>query len=87
MQEGAQVRNLSVNGIMTQKSSQSTMGGVVGQNFGTITHCSFTGSMAGDTNLVGFCGERGIEGRRGEGSSFYRGCSVHRHACRRSSPV
>lgn len=56
LQEGAQVRNLTIVGEMTQKSSQSTMGGIAGRNFGTITKCRFSGSMNGDTNLGGICG-------------------------------
>ena len=51
--EGGVVKNLKVEGNVTPGGSRSSIGGIVGENNGTITGCSFDGTVEGkDTNAV-----------------------------------
>lgn len=58
---GATVRDVTVEGKVTPSGTQSRVGGVVGENYGTVSACAFTGTVTG-TDTVGL-----IAGYNGDG--------------------
>lgn len=56
VQEGAKVRNLTVNGEVSPSGSQDQVGGIVGVNYGSIENCKFAGNVIGDTEVGGIAG-------------------------------
>ena len=62
IQAGALVRNLNVAGVYRPGGTRSTIGGIAGENYGTITNCSFTGTVVGDTHVGGIAGLNGATG-------------------------
>ena len=56
VQEGAKVRNLTVNGEVSPSGSQDQVGGIVGVNYGSIENCKFAGNVIGDTAVGGIAG-------------------------------
>lgn len=60
IQPSGQVRDLTVKGTVVPQGTRSTVGGIVGDNAGTLERCAFQGTVQGE-NLVG-----GIAGRNAE---------------------
>lgn len=56
VQEGAKVRNLTVNGEVSPSGSQDQVGGIAGVNYGSIENCKFAGNVIGDTEVGGIAG-------------------------------
>lgn len=56
IQESGIVRNLSVEGSVVPKGSQSRVGGIVGINYGVIRNCTFSGRVTGDSEVGGIAG-------------------------------
>lgn len=56
LQEGAQVRGLTVEGKVAPEGTRSQVGGIAGVNYGIISGCSFSGSVSGDTEVGGIAG-------------------------------
>ena len=54
--EGGVVKNLKVEGNVTPGGSRSSIGGIVGENNGTITGCSFDGTVEGKDTVGGVVG-------------------------------
>lgn len=61
--EGGTVRELHVQGRVTPGGTRLQVGGVAGENGGTIEACSFEGSVAGLENVGGIAGTNGSTGR------------------------
>ena len=66
---GASVKNLRVEGEVIPGGSQSRVGGIAGENLGTIENCSFSGVVSASEQVGG------IAGRNGE-SGTISGCTV-----------
>lgn len=62
IQNGAVVENLNVKGIVTPSGSAKYIGGIVGENNGTIINCSFDGDVSGESTVGGICGYVGESG-------------------------
>ncbi len=56
VQEGAKVRNLSVQGRVEPAGSRGRVGGIAGVNYGTINACTFDGVVSGDAQVGGIAG-------------------------------
>lgn len=56
IQSGAVVRELSVEGTLSATGSQSVAGGIVGLNYGTVDHCTFSGTVSGKHRVGGIAG-------------------------------
>ncbi len=63
LQEGALVKNLNVSGTIEPGGDHSAVGGIVGENYGDIIHCTFTGSVVGEQRTGGIAGLNGINGQ------------------------
>lgn len=53
---GGQIKNLTVTGTVAPDGIREKVGGIAGQNSGTIIGCTFSGSVAGDTIVGGIAG-------------------------------
>ena len=60
--ETACISDLHVAGILTPKGSAVTVGGIVGSNAGTITDCTFTGTINGTDEIGGIAGINTVTG-------------------------
>jgi septation ring formation regulator EzrA len=56
IQEGALIKKLTVKGIVTPVGTKSIVGGVAGNNSGTIQNCIFNGVIRGDEYIGGIAG-------------------------------
>lgn len=56
VQEGAKIRNLTVEGEIAPSGSQEAVGGIAGVNYGRIENCKFEGSVVGDNQVGGIAG-------------------------------
>ncbi len=56
VQTGGKVDNLRVEGKISPDGSRKYIGGVVGENSGEITSCTFTGDVSGSASVGGICG-------------------------------
>ena len=56
VEEGAVVRNLTVEGEIDPSGSQSRVGGIAGENAGTIENCRFSGLVMGTGSVGGIAG-------------------------------
>lgn len=56
VQQNGIVRNLSVEGSVVPKGSQSRVGGIAGVNYGLIRNCTFSGRVLGDCEVGGIAG-------------------------------
>lgn len=57
------IRDLTVAGTISPSGSKSTVGGIVGQNLGLITGCTFRGVVCGTNNVGGIVGLNEGQGR------------------------
>lgn len=56
IEKGATVRDLNVRGKVYPDGSKEYVGGIVGQNSGTLINCTFSGEVSAETNVGGICG-------------------------------
>lgn len=56
LQATAVVKNLTVQGYVAPDGDGMTAGGVVGENYGSVEHCAFSGTVEGKTNTGGIAG-------------------------------
>ena len=57
LEEGGRIVELQVSGSITPQGSQSSVGGIVGTNRGTVAKCSFSGTVTGLISVGGIVGE------------------------------
>lgn len=62
LQAGGEIRDLRVEGTVAPNGSATAIGGIVGENSGTITGCSFAGNIVGDTAVGGIAGRNTVTG-------------------------
>ncbi|MDO5545057.1 MAG: hypothetical protein Q4F81_04425 [Eubacteriales bacterium] len=56
LQPTAVVKNLKVSGLVAPDGDGMNVGGIVGENYGTLANCGFTGEVTGKTNVGGIAG-------------------------------
>ncbi len=56
LQEDAVIKNLRISGEIKPSGSKGIVGGLVGNNKGSIEHCHFSGTVKGDSNIGGLVG-------------------------------
>ncbi len=56
LQDGGTVKDLNVEGSVAPEGEKHSLGGIVGENYGTISDCTFTGSVSGTRNVGGIAG-------------------------------
>ena len=54
---GGTVKNLKVTGSVRGVGRATNIGGIVGQNSGSVTNCTFSGSVRGNDNVGGIVGQ------------------------------
>ena len=69
LQEGAVVQDLAVTGTVQPGGTRAEVGGLVGQNAGTIQNCSFNGTVSGTNRIGGIAGSNTVTG-------IITGCTV-----------
>lgn len=57
------VRDLHVSGAISPTDRKNTLGGLVGENQGTITNCSFSGTVSGADSIGGIAGINEAQGQ------------------------
>lgn len=63
VEEGAVIRNLHVSGNINADAQSEQVGGIAGVNRGTITECSFSGSVTGKQAVGGIVGHNEAGGQ------------------------
>ena len=63
VQPGAEIRNLRVAGTVHPAGQAERVGGVAGENYGTLTNCTFIGAVTAESCVGGIAGFNGPEGR------------------------
>ena len=63
LQENAVVKNLKVSGDLVPSGGSSNIGGIVGENYGMVTGCTFTGNVSGESNVGGIVGINAATGQ------------------------
>jgi len=58
LQKDAVIKNLNVEGTVTPSGDSENIGGIVGENHGTIESCTFNGSVSGKRSVGGIAGSR-----------------------------
>lgn len=56
LQESGVVKDLKVSGTVSMSADNSNTGGIVGENYGMVTGCTFTGSVSGGDKVGGIVG-------------------------------
>jgi hypothetical protein len=51
-----QIQNLRVSGTVSMTGSEENIGGIAGVNYGTISNCTFSGDVAGETSVGAIVG-------------------------------
>lgn len=54
--ETGEVKDLNLSGSVTPTGTQKNIGGLVGVNYGTVDHCSFSGAVSGIDSVGGIAG-------------------------------
>ena len=57
------IKNLTVSGTVVPSGDASYVGGIVGENYGTITDCNFTGNITGSSSVGGIAGVNAVTGK------------------------
>lgn len=57
VQKSAKITELTVRGTVTPGGSKSTVGGIVGENAGTLERCTFFGTVEGENVIGGLVGQ------------------------------
>ena len=63
LQSSATVMDVNVKGTIDPSDRQDTLGGLAGNNRGTITNCTFSGPVQGKDNIGGLVGINEAEGK------------------------
>ncbi|MBD5128927.1 MAG: apolipoprotein A1/A4/E family protein [Ruminococcaceae bacterium] len=63
LEKSAVVRELNVVGLIAPSGSRSEVGGIVGENAGTIRNCTFRGTVLGESAVGGIAGANSETGR------------------------
>ena len=63
IQPGGAVRDLCVAGSIAPSDRKNTLGGLVGENQGTITNCTFSGTVSGADSIGGIAGMNEVQGQ------------------------
>lgn len=63
IQPGALVQDLTVKGTVAPEGSRSAVGGIVGDNAGTLHNCSFHGAVLGESSVGGVAGRNSVSGQ------------------------
>ena len=63
IQPSGAVRDLHVSGTISPSDRKNTLGGLVGENQGTITNCSFSGTVSGADSIGGIAGINEAQGQ------------------------
>ena len=63
LQAGAVVRDLTLEGTLTPGGSKSSLGLIAGENSGTISGCTVSGTVTGDEDVGGIAGCNTVTGR------------------------
>lgn len=63
LQSGAVVKNLTVTGSVTPAGTCSAIGGIVGTNHGTVTQCTFRGTVESSAGVGGIAGVNEADGQ------------------------
>ncbi|MGN1307867.1 MAG: GLUG motif-containing protein [Faecousia sp.] len=61
LQENAVVKDLTVSGSVLPGGSN--VGGIIGENYGSVIDCTFTGNVSGERNVGGVVGINGVTGQ------------------------
>lgn len=62
VRSGAKISNLNVKGSITPNGSKDFVGGIVGENSGTLENCSFEGTVKGQNVVGGIAGSNASSG-------------------------
>lgn len=62
LESGAVVKHLYVSGEVTPAGKQSNVGGIVGENYGSVIDCTFLGAVVGTDHVGGMVGYNGNSG-------------------------
>ena len=57
------IKDLTVSGTVAPSGDADAVGGIVGENYGTITDCTFTGSVVGSSNTGCIAGVNALTGK------------------------
>lgn len=57
------IKDLTVSGTVVPGGDAQFVGGIVGENHGTIANCTFTGSIVGSSNTGGIAGVNALTGK------------------------
>ena len=63
LQPGSVIQDLTVEGTVAPGGTRSTVGGIVGDNSGTVQNCAFHGSVQGDSMVGGIAGRNSASGQ------------------------
>ena len=63
IQPSGAVRDLNVTGSISPTDRKNTLGGLVGENQGTITNCTFSGAVSGADSIGGIAGINEAQGQ------------------------
>ena len=63
LQTGGVVKNLNVSGDVNPDGDACSVGGIVGENYGTISNCTYTGDVTGALYTGGICGVNASSGK------------------------
>ena len=61
--EGGIIENLNVDGSVMPGGTQSKIGGIAGENYGTIRNCTFNGTVTGEEGVGGIAGSNTENGQ------------------------
>ncbi|MCI8336996.1 MAG: hypothetical protein HFI72_07580 [Peptococcaceae bacterium] len=56
VQSSGKIENLTVTGLIAPEGNPKYLGGIAGNNDGTITYCTFNGTITGKSNVGGIAG-------------------------------
>ena len=77
--EGGIIENLNVDGSVMPGGTQSKIGGIAGENYGTIRNCTFNGTVTGEEGVGGIAGSNSVMQRFGNNPRKNK----HRRYCRK----
>ena len=63
VQPGGVIQDLTVQGAVAPSGTRSTVGGIVGDNSGTLQNCAFRGTVQGESMVGGIAGRNSASGQ------------------------
>ncbi len=63
VQPAGVIQDLTVEGTIAPSGTRSTVGGIVGENSGTLQNCAFRGTVQGESMVGGVAGHNGTTGQ------------------------